>query len=157
MSNDGRIYLSVADISRIEENSVFECLQSGWISTVGPDVVSFEEEIRALALRGYGVALASGTAALHLGYKSMHILEDDEVVIPTITFGATAFPITYLGAKPIFLDADPNTLTLEPDLLEEFLRTRRKENRMEILAITRHSECCQEILRFRFCVMRLRH
>ncbi len=121
-----RISLSIADTGNLEQEYIQSAMQSGWVTTTGPDVTSFEGEIAALVGRKHAVALSSGTAALHLAFKAFEIGYGDEVVIPTITFGATAFPANYLGAKPVFIDVDSHTLTLDTNLLSEFLKNRKK-------------------------------
>lgn len=120
-----RIHLSIADTGALEQEFVHRAMQSGWVTTTGPDVTSFEKEIATFVGRRFAVALSSGTAALHLAYKSLAIGEGDEVVMPTITFGATVFPVNYLGAKPVFIDVDRHTLTMDTNLLSDFLQKRK--------------------------------
>jgi dTDP-4-amino-4,6-dideoxygalactose transaminase len=129
-SETKRINLSLAEVGELEEAFIQRAITSGWITTLGPDVELFEKEIAQLVGRDFAVALSSGTAALHLAYKACGVGVGDEVVIPTMTFGATAFPVQYLGANPVFLDVDKDSLTLDTNLLAEFLRHRKKINRL---------------------------
>ncbi len=126
MSMERRIHLSVADVGQLEHDYVLGAMTSGWVTTVGPDSERFEEEFASSCLRKYAVVLSSGTAALHLAYKSMGLEKNDEVIIPTVTFGATVFPANYLGARPIFIDVDPHTLTIDIEKLSNFLAIRNK-------------------------------
>jgi dTDP-4-amino-4,6-dideoxygalactose transaminase len=121
-----RVHLSIADTGTFEQEYIQNAMQSGWVTTTGPDVTLLEEEVATFVGRKHAVALSSGTAALHLAYKALEIGYGDEVVIPTITFGATAFPVNYLGAKPVFIDVDAGTLTLDTNLLSDFLKNRNK-------------------------------
>jgi dTDP-4-amino-4,6-dideoxygalactose transaminase len=125
-----RIHLSVADVGENEFQAVYESLSSGWVTSAGPDVEAFEKEIRSYTSRKFAVALSSGTAALHLSLKSKGVKFGDEIVIPSLTFGATAFPVFYLRARPIFLDVEPNSLSIDPQLLRKFLLTKSKTNQL---------------------------
>ena len=127
---NNRIHLSLANVQEDEIQTVVESIRSGWITTIGPEVDAFEAEIAYQTARRFAVALSSGTSALHLAYKYKDICKNDEVIIPTITFGATAFPATYLGARPVFLDVEAGTLTLDAELLRKFLLERSKFNRI---------------------------
>lgn len=125
-----RLYLSPPNVGNAEIAAVESALRSGWVAPLGPDVDAFERELAEATGRVHAVALASGTAALHLGLKALGVGPDDEVVVPTLTFGATAFAVTYLGANPVFLDVESGSWTLDPDLLEGFLRERSTSGRL---------------------------
>jgi dTDP-4-amino-4,6-dideoxygalactose transaminase len=125
MSISGRIHLSIADVGQLEMDSIRSAIGSGWVTTTGPDLTQFEIEIAKVTKRKCAVALSSGTAALHLAYKVAGIGSDDEVIVPSMTFAATAFPITYLGAKPVFVDINPKTLTIDVELLHDLLKSRK--------------------------------
>jgi dTDP-4-amino-4,6-dideoxygalactose transaminase len=125
-----RIWLSLADVGEFEKGFVSKALSSGWITTTGPEIALFEHEIAEMTGRKSAVALTSGTSALHLAYKAYEVGVGDEVVMPTITFGATAFPVTYLGARPVFIDVDRKTLTIDTNLLSDFLKNRRRHGSM---------------------------
>ena len=86
--------------------AVQAAMVSGWIAPLGPDLAAFEEQMASYLGVGHTVGLSSGTAAIHLGLKYLGVLPGDVVLVPTLTFGATAFAVTYLGAEPVFVDAD---------------------------------------------------
>src|SRR6185312_14028586 len=103
-----RIYLSVPHMGGQEEILVREAFASNWLSTVGPQLDAFEAELAARTGRP-AVALASGTAAMHLGLRLLGVGPGDEVLSPTLTFVASVNPVRYLGATPFFVDSDPAT------------------------------------------------
>lgn len=124
-----RVLLSVPHMGGAEEVYIREAFDSNWLSTVGPNLSLFEEEIgRRLGVSG--VALSSGTAAIHLGLKLLGVGAGDEVFCPTLTFAASANPIRYLGAEPVFLDSDKNTWNVDPSLLADALADRSRRNRL---------------------------
>ena len=99
-----------------EINEVVETLKSGWITT-GPRTEKFEKDFAAYVGAKYAVALNSCTAGLHLSLVVLGIGPGDEVIVPSLTFGATANVVEHVGARPIFADIDPVTLCLERDWL----------------------------------------
>lgn len=92
-------------------------MESGWLAPVGPDLLDFEHEMASFLGVEHAVALSSGTAALHLGLKYLGVQAGDHVLVPTLTFGATAFAVTYLGAHPVFIDVDEESWNLDPELV----------------------------------------
>lgn len=120
MSTD-RILMSKPDVGELEEQYVLSAIRSGWIAPLGPDVDAFESEIATRAGVQHAVALASGTAALHLGLLSLGVKKNDIVVTPTMTFVATANAVAYTGATPYFVDSDPVTGNIDPNLLDRVL------------------------------------
>src|SRR5699024_4969669 len=98
-----------------------------WIAPLGPDVDAFENEMKTRIGVEHAIALASGTAAIHLGLLAMGVGKDDIVVTSTMTFAATANAITYTGATPYFVDADPHTGNMDPPLLKTSLATLQAE------------------------------
>ncbi|NUL48319.1 aminotransferase class I/II-fold pyridoxal phosphate-dependent enzyme [Cellulosimicrobium funkei] len=116
-----RILMSKPDVGDLEERYVVAAMRSGWIAPLGPDVDSFEAEIEERIGVGHAVALASGTAALHLGLLSLGIGKGDIVLTSTMTFAATANAICYTGAVPYFVDSDSVTGNMDPALLEQAL------------------------------------
>ncbi len=122
-----RILLSTPDVGRLEEEMVGEAIRSGWVAPLGPMVDAFEERIAARCGRRHAVALSSGTAALHLALLQVGARPGTAVVVPTLTFAATANAAVYTGAEPVFVDCDPESGTLDPDLLEEALSTLRAD------------------------------
>jgi pyridoxal phosphate-dependent aminotransferase EpsN len=132
-----RIYLSVPHMGGSEERYVHEAFASNWLSTVGPNLDAFEREFeRRVGLPA--VALGSGTAALHLALRLVGVGPGDEVVSPTLTFVASVNPIRYLGATPVFVDADPATWMIHPGLLEELLARRAAAGRLPRAVVVVH-------------------
>ncbi len=115
-----RILLSSPDVGLREEELVLEAVRSGWIAPLGPMVDAFEERIADRCGREHAVALSSGTAALHLGLLELGARPGTVVVVPTMTFAATANAVVYTGATPVFVDCDENG-NLHPGLLETAL------------------------------------
>lgn len=120
-----RIYLSSPDVTDLEEKAIVDAFRSGWIAPVGPDVDAFEAALAARLGVGHGVALSSGTAALHLGLLTLGVGPGDVVVTSTMTFAATANAIVYTGAEPYFVDSDSATGNMNPELLRAALSTLR--------------------------------
>lgn len=131
-----RIYLSPPHVGEAERLALTNALDSGWVAPLGPDLDAFESELSRCAGREHAVALASGTAALHLGLKALGVQKGDMVVVPTMTFAATAFAVAYVGASPVFLDVEEESWNLDPDLLEWFLTKCSSEGRFPSAVIT---------------------
>jgi pyridoxal phosphate-dependent aminotransferase EpsN len=122
----------------LEEGYVCEAFATNWVSTVGPNLEAFERDFSAL-VGGLGcVALASGTAALHLGLKLLGVARGDEVFCSTLTFAASANPIVYEGATPVFLDSERASWNLDPDLLAAALADRAKRGKLPKAVIVVH-------------------
>ena len=117
-----RIYLSPPHLGDREWQLVREAFASNWIAPVGPHVDAFEQEVARWVGLPHAVALASGTAALHLAVRLLGVRQGDTVLCPTLTFSASANPIVYEGGTPVFIDADPATWNMDPDLVREELR-----------------------------------
>ena len=113
------------DIGEAEVQAVVETLRSGWLTT-GPQVKQFEEEFARYVGCRQAVAVNSGTAALHLALEAVGIGEGDEVILPTMTFAATAEVVLYLHAWPVLVDCRQDTLNLDPDQLEQAITPRTK-------------------------------
>lgn len=111
------ILLSAPDVGELEQEYVLEALRSGWVAPAGPDLAAFEREVAERAGVSCAVALASGTAALHLTLVSWDVGPGDTVVVPTFTFAATANAVRYVGADPHFVDCDRATGNIDPKLL----------------------------------------
>lgn len=116
-----RIYMSSPDVGQLEEDAVVAAMRSGWIAPLGPDVDAFERELADRVGVARGVALSTGTAALHLGLLTLGVAPGSVVLTSTMTFAATTNAITYTGAEPFFVDADPATGNMDPALLREAL------------------------------------
>jgi dTDP-4-amino-4,6-dideoxygalactose transaminase len=114
-----RIYLSSPHIGRDELPFVQEAFATNWIAPLGPHVDAFERELAALAGTGHAAALSSGTAAIHLALRWLALQPGDEVITSTLTFSATANPILYERATPVFVDSDAATWNMDPARLAE--------------------------------------
>jgi pyridoxal phosphate-dependent aminotransferase EpsN len=132
-----RILLSIPHMGGNEQTYVGEAFASNWLSTVGPNITAFEKEFEA-RIGLPAVALSSGTAAMHLGLRLLGVGPGDEVFCPTLTFVATANPIRYLGAEPVFLDSDRASWNLDPALLRDALRGCAARGRLPRAVIVVH-------------------
>lgn len=112
-----QIFLSTPHIGSSELEFVKQAFDTNWIAPVGPHVDAFEQEFCEITGAGYAAAVNSGTAALHLALKLVGVGYGDEVFCSTLTFTASANPITYLGAKPVFIDSDRTSWNMNPELL----------------------------------------
>lgn len=113
-----RIHLSSPDVGPLEEEFVVDAIRSGWVAPLGPHVDAFEAEMSERVGVEHAVALSSGTAALHLALVSWGIGAGDVIPTSTMTFVATANAITYTGATPLFVDADPVSGNIDVALLD---------------------------------------
>lgn len=129
-----RIFLSKADITEIEENFVLDAMRSGWVAPLGPHVDAFEAEIAERIGVAGALALSSGTAALHLALLHAGAKPGTAVVLPTMTFAASANAVAYTGAEPVFVDAQESDGNVDPDLLIEAVDTLVAEGR-EVAAV----------------------
>src|SRR5215831_18054822 len=127
MSDNGREFMPfhVPEIGEEEICSVVETLRSGWLTT-GSKAKRFEEDFKKYIGTIHAVAVNSGTAALHLALDATGIGPGDEVIVPTMTFTATAEVVIYLGARPILVDCEPDTLNLDPSDIERKISPRTK-------------------------------
>jgi len=132
-----RILLSVPHMSGREAAYVAEAFSSNWVSTVGPNLDRFEADFSALIGRP-SVAVSSGTAAIHLGLRLLGVGEGDEVLCPTLTFVATANPIRYLGARPVFLDSERRSWNVDPQLIRDTLERRARQGQLPKAVIVVH-------------------
>ena len=133
-----RIYLSPPHMSGNEEELVRQAFESNWIAPLGPHVDAFEREFCDIVRTPYAVALSSGTAAIHLGLQLIGVTAGDEVLVSTFTFSASANPIVYIGARPVFLDSERVSWNMDPDLLEETLVRRARSGRLPRAVLVVH-------------------
>jgi perosamine synthetase len=115
------ITLHAPTLTEIDKKSVADVIDSGFVSSVGKEVTLFEEELAKFTGSKKAVAVSNGTAALHLALMLSGVKRDELVITQALTFIATANAISYLGAEPVFLDSDMDTLGLSPDSLYQFL------------------------------------
>lgn len=125
------IYLCLAHMSEegIEQKYVKEAFDTNWVVPLGPNVNAFEENLKNfVGGQNEVVALSAGTAAVHLALLACGVGSGDEVIVQSFTFCASSHPITYLGATPVFVDSEPDTWNIDPDLLEEAIKDRIAKN-----------------------------
>ncbi|MDY0143871.1 MAG: DegT/DnrJ/EryC1/StrS family aminotransferase, partial [Bacteroidales bacterium] len=110
-----RIWLSLAHMGGREQDFIKEAFDTNWVVPLGPNVNGFEHDLEQLLGKNkYVVALSAGTAALHLGLVMLGVKAGDEVICQSFTFSASANPILYQGATPIFVDSEKDTWNMDP-------------------------------------------
>ncbi len=120
-----KIWLSLAKMSGREMDFIKEAFDTNWVVPLGPNVNGFERDLTEyLGEPRHVVALSSGTAALHLGLILLGAGRGDEVICQSFTFSASANPISYVGATPVFVDSEPDTWNMDPELLEQAILDR---------------------------------
>ena len=113
-----RIFLSSPHMSGNENKYIDEAFETNWIAPLGPNVDAFEKEITNYVGANEAVAVSSGTAAIHLALSLLDLRKGDKVFCSSLTFIASANPIIYQGADPVFIDSEPETWNMSPDALE---------------------------------------
>jgi dTDP-4-amino-4,6-dideoxygalactose transaminase len=125
-----KIWLSSPHMGGAELDFVHEAFETNWVAPLGPNVNGFEDDLSAYLGGGIHVAaLSSGTAALHLALILLGVERGDEVICQSMTFSASANPIAYLGATPVFVDSERDTWNMSPEHLERALKDRRAKGR----------------------------
>jgi len=135
-----RILLCLCHMSGNEQRYIDEAFADNWVVPLGPNVTGFEKDLEDFFIRNheqdipdglredYGrkriVALSAGTAAIHLGLVALGVTRDDEVMVQSFTFSASANPVTYVGATPVFVDSEPETWNMDPELLDKAIADR---------------------------------
>jgi len=114
------------DLRGNELKYVTECVETEWVSSLGKYVTAFEERMAAECSRRYGVSVCNGTAALHLALVVLGIGPGDEVIVPSLTFVATANAVAYTGAAPVFVDSEPTYWQMDPAALEALITPRTR-------------------------------
>lgn len=117
-----RIFLSPPHLSGNEQKYIDEAFETNWIAPLGPNVDEFEKEIAFKVGANEAVAVSSGTAAIHLALSLLDVKKGDKVFCSTLTFVASANPIIYQGAQPVFIDSEPDTWNMSPKSLERALK-----------------------------------
>ena len=120
------IPISEPVIGERELLNVTDCIKSTWISSLGDYITRFEKEFSSYSDASYGISVANGTVALQLALRSLGIKSEDEVIIPNLTFIATANAVTYLGAKPIPVDCEDETWNIDPKKIEKAITGKTK-------------------------------
>jgi len=138
-----RIYLSPPHLGDDELELVKEAFASNWIAPLGPHVDAFEREFARAVGVPYAAALSSGTAAIHLALRLLGVGPGDTVLCPTLTFCASANPILYEGAEPVFIDADAATWNMDPALVEEELADAARRGRLPkaVISVDLYGQC----------------
>lgn len=120
-----RIWLSLAHMGGGEQKYIQEAFDTNWVVPMGPNVDGFEKDLsNYLKDDTFVSAVSAGTAAIHLALILLGVKSGDEVICPSFTFAATANPIRYLGANPIFVDSEYDTWNMSPIFLEEAIKQR---------------------------------
>ena len=120
-----KILLCLAHMSGNEMKYIQEAFDSNWVVPLGPNVNGFERDLEAFVGQGKRVvALSSGTAAIHLALVNLGVGPGDEVIVQSMTFSASANPVLYQGATPVFVDSEPDTWNIDPELLETAIKDR---------------------------------
>jgi len=137
-STNKRIFLSSPHMSGAEMDYIKAAFESNWIAPLGPNVDAFEKEIADYVGVKGAVAVSSGTAAIHLALSLLDVNRGDIVFCSSLTFVATANPILYLGAEPIFIDSEPETWNMSPTALEHAFKDAVKNNKLPKAVIIVH-------------------
>ncbi len=138
MPTPQRIYLSTPHMSGLEQEFVADAFASNWIAPLGPHVDAFEREMCQAVGAAAGAALSSGTAALHLALRLLGVSRGDEVLVPTLTFSASANPVVYEGGVPVFIDSERDSWNMDPALLAEQLEKRARAGRLPRAVVVVH-------------------
>jgi dTDP-4-amino-4,6-dideoxygalactose transaminase len=138
-----RIYLSPPHMGPEERGLLLDAFDSNWVAPLGPHVDGFEREFAEYINVPHATALASGTGALHLALVMLGVGRGDDVVTSSLTFAATANAITYVGAKPVFVDSERTSWNMDPDLLAAELDERAKRGRLPkaVIVVDLYGQC----------------
>ena len=140
---DERILLSTPHLGHLEREYVEDAFRTNWIAPLGPNVDGFESELSQLVGVPYAAALSSGTAAIHLGLILLGVERGDTVFCSALTFAASANPILYQGANPVFIDSEPNSWNLSPSALEDAFQYARSHGCMPkaVIVVNLYGQC----------------
>ncbi|KDE46253.1 aminotransferase class I/II-fold pyridoxal phosphate-dependent enzyme [Geobacillus sp. CAMR5420] len=125
-----RIYLSPPHMSGNEQKYIQEAFETNWIAPLGPNVDAFEKELAEYVGSKGAAAVSSGTAAIHLALRLLDVQQGDKVFCSSLTFIASANPILYQGAEPVFIDSEPDTWNMSPLALERAMEEAKKESKL---------------------------
>ena len=133
-----KIWLSSPHMGSMEQVFVQEAFDTNWIAPLGPHVNGFEADLQQYTGAAHAAALSSGTAALHLSLIMLNVKPEDEVICQSFTFSASANPIAYLGAKPVFVDSERDTWNMSPEWLEKAIMDRIAKGKKPAAIIVVH-------------------
>ena len=133
-----KIWLSSPHMGHNELSYVNGAFETNWIAPLGPHVNAFEQGLQEQTTTKYAAALSSGTSALHLALILLGVTQEDDVYCQSITFSASANPIAYQGANPVFIDSEPNTWNMDPQLLKAALTEAKQNERLPKAIIPVH-------------------
>ncbi|OON67391.1 DegT/DnrJ/EryC1/StrS family aminotransferase [Hymenobacter sp. CRA2] len=133
-----RLYLSPPHLGRHELNYLHKAIEDNWVAPVGPNLDGFERDLCQYTGAGHCVALSSGTAAIHLALLLLGVGPGHEVIVPSFTFVATANPVRYVGAEPVFVDSEATTWNLCPEQLREALADRQRQGKQVKAVVVVH-------------------
>jgi pyridoxal phosphate-dependent aminotransferase EpsN len=136
--NKPRIYLSSPHMGGDELPFIQDAFATNWIAPLGPHVDGFEQEFASLVGNPYAAALSSGTAALHLALKLAGVKRGDDVFCSSFTFSASANPIVYEGASPVFIDSERTSWNMDPDLLGRALKEASERGKLPAAVVAVH-------------------
>ena len=131
-----RVYLSPPDAGPVERALLLDAFDSNWLAPLGPHVDLFERELAERVGLEHAAALSSGTAALHLGLLLAGVAAGDEVLVPSLTFVATANAVRYLGAEPVFIDSDRSNWNMDAALLADELTMRARRGNLPAAVVS---------------------
>lgn len=138
IKNKEKIYLSSPHMSGNEQKYIKDAFDSNWIAPLGPNVDEFERELASFVGVKGGAAVSSGTAAIHLALRLLNVQKGDTVFCSSFTFVASANPIVYLGAEPVFIDSEPETWNMSPQALALALHDANKVGKLPKAVILVH-------------------
>ncbi|WP_088079131.1 aminotransferase class I/II-fold pyridoxal phosphate-dependent enzyme [Bacillus mycoides] len=138
IKNKEKIYLSSPHMSGNEQKYIQNAFDTNWIAPLGPNVDEFERELASFVGVKGGAAVSSGTAAIHLALRLLNVQKGDTVFCSSFTFVASANPIVYLGAEPVFIDSEPETWNMSPQALEHALYDADKDGKLPKAVILVH-------------------
>lgn len=133
-----KIWLSSPHMGGNELKYIHEAFNTNWIAPLGPNVNGFEKDLALYTGAKAVSVLSSGTAAIHLALILLDIKPGDEVLVASFTFSASVNPIVYLGATPVFIDSEPETWNMSPELLEEAIKDRMSKGKRPKAIVTVH-------------------
>ena len=133
-----KIWLSSPHIGKNELRYVKEAFETNWIAPLGPNISTFEKELEGITNTSSAAAMSSGTSAIHLALILLGVKSGDYVFCQSMTFCATANPIVYQGAIPVFIDSERDTWNMDPNLLRTALRESRSKNKLPKAIIPVH-------------------